>query len=153
MRAWLATALVIATPAAARADSNTHDGHVPHTVHRWSDWVPWSVVGAGAVAIGAGVVTYVEARSTMQAYDQGLATECPQGCTPADASLPGLVKLEQRAHWEADAAAGMLGAGAAVAITGVVLAYLNRDRVVYEPLRVAVVPAPSGGLVTWARSF
>ena len=115
MRAWLATALVIAMSAAASADPQQQ-----RTEYRWPDWVPWSIVGAGALSMTAGVFALTEARESQAEFDRQLVAECPEGCSPSQLSSVD-TSLETRARLENRVALGLFVAGPAVIITGAVI--------------------------------
>ena len=104
---------------------------------RWKWWLPWAVAGSSVVfgVVGGGV--YAGARSQMNQYDRDLAQLCPAGCT--EAQIPGSLKSRATsARHKSEVAIGLWTGAGAAAITGGVLAILNRPRKMEER---RVVPA------------
>jgi hypothetical protein len=105
---------------------------------RWRWWVPWIVTGSGLAVGLTGTLVYVSARSDMKAYDRDLAIECPAGCS--DDQIPkALANREQSARRKSGIGIGMWAAGGALALTGGVLAILNRPRKLEERQPVPAV--------------
>lgn len=124
------------------------------TVQRWSDWKPWAVVGAGAAVGLVGGAMHLLADRRFKAYDELLGDLCESGCE-ADA-LPSRDKLDS-ARRRQRVALGLYGVSAALLISGRVLLYLNRERLVsQEPssMIISVVPTlspDSVGVMAWMR--
>ncbi|HEX3763917.1 MAG TPA: hypothetical protein VHW23_34715 [Kofleriaceae bacterium] len=96
---------------------------------RWSWWVPWSVEGGAAALALVATGVYVSASNQMASYDQALQQRCPMGCS--DATIPSALKSQaSRARRNSGVAIGMWVGAGAVAITGGVMAVMNR------PIRV-----------------
>jgi tetratricopeptide (TPR) repeat protein len=89
---------------------------------RWRWWVPWSVE-AGSVALAiAATGLYLSARSQRDRADQALGLRCPNGCmVPTD-----LQAQYDSARRNSGVAIGMWVGAGALAITGGVMAVLNR---------------------------
>jgi len=103
---------------------------------RWSWWVPWSVEGGAAALALVAAGFYVSASNEMKRYDDGLRRTCPLGCSDAD--LAGFQSQYNHARRNSGVAVGMWVGAGAVAITGGVMAVMNR------PIKVegrAVAPA------------
>lgn len=128
---------------------------------KWSRaWIPYGVIGAGALIGLAGGGLELSARSSFRDYDAAVATCNEQnpivngGC---DKSTPGLLGMRDSGNAKRAAGFVMYGlAGGAIAVGGV-LAYLNRrhayqisvedlaeERVSVTPI---VVPGMAGALV------
>ena len=99
--------------------------------HRWATWLPWTVIGAGVVVTGGGVLVQRLATNTRDDYLATLANDCQNSCPEGYAQ-----DRKDRAVLENRIAIGMIGAGAAALVTGGVLLYLNRGRVVYPEAMV-----------------
>jgi hypothetical protein len=88
----------------------------------------------------------------MDGYKRQVQIQC--GSTPC---MPGVVdpKQRDRAKTQDAIAVSVISVGAAAAIAGGVMLYLNRGRTVYEQpvTRVGVVPAEGGAAVTLGGSF
>jgi len=116
-------------------------------VHRYPTWMPWTVFGGGLVVAGFGGLIQYEASQSMASYDRQVTTNCAgTGCTPAQAAaFQGDRDAAQRDN---KIAIGVIGVGAAGAILGGVLLYMNRGRTVYEEQQtpaIALVPLREGG--------
>ena len=121
-------------------------------VRRWKrSWVPWSVVGAGAILLAG--ASYLD-RSSTQAFDQhdaDLQTICGTiGCAAGEIpdSLNQQLSDARRRQWGARAT--YVAAVGALA-TGVILVMINRERVITigespSPNAISFAPmlAPSG---------
>jgi hypothetical protein len=101
-------------------------GAVGKVTHRWGTWMPWTVVGAGVVVIGAGALVQAIAVSDHDRYYDRVARECSAGCDAGFAS-----DLKDRAILENRAAIATMAVGGAALAVGGVLVYLNRARFVY----------------------
>lgn len=116
--------------------------------HRWATWKPWVVFGGGLALVGVGGLIELQARANMDAYRREVQLRC--GETPCP---PGVVSEDQKntAELQDVMAVSIMAIGAATAITGGVMLYLNRGRTVYEQptTRIGVLPLEGGGLVTF----
>jgi tetratricopeptide (TPR) repeat protein len=92
---------------------------------RWSPWKPWAVAGTGVALSAAGLGFALQARATLRSYDNAVAVLC--GERPC-ATLPALVSdAYDRGRTQNAIGVGLLAAGGAGMITGVVLVLLNRE--------------------------
>jgi hypothetical protein len=123
------------------------------TVRRWRARTPWLVVGGGAVLAGAGALVQRAAIGQRDDYNASLANcnpdpdptiPCPPGFAQGDKDL---ALLENRI------AIGMLTVGGAAIVTGAVLVYLNRGRLVYEKPFPTVTVRPNGATVDVTARF
>ena len=118
---------------------------------RWPNAMPWSVLAAGIVVAGVGGIMHWQASESIKSYDNGVSACGAQsptgGCVP-DATLAGKKSTGESLQGAAFAAYGV---GAALVVTGGVLAYLNRARpyhVERDKLSLLPVLAPTGaGLI------
>ena len=127
------------------------------TIRRFAPRTPWVVVGAGATLTLAYLPLRLAADAAFDDYDAGVSASCPQGCRSAD--LPAPVRdTRRRAELESGLAVGLLTAGVAVAVTGLVLVVLNQPRVVPDDvpppaprltLAPALAPRHAGLELTW----
>ena len=116
-------------------------------VRRWSTWVPWSVLGAGAVVGLIGIPFMVDGRAQMDRFDSDLARLCPTGCTQSQ--IPSTVFSSRvTSNTENIAAISLFAAGGALITTGVVLIAMNAPRPEQEPapVQVAIVPVFAPGV-------
>ncbi|MFT3692859.1 MAG: hypothetical protein QM831_06945 [Kofleriaceae bacterium] len=135
-------------------------GKAAKVVHRYPTWMPWTVFGGGLVVAGFGVLMQVDASSRMDAYDRSVSTNCAgTGCAADDPRIDKSQKDTAKA--ENIAAISVMSVGAAAAVIGGVLLYMNRGRTVYEEQSVQAGPqvgfAPlhdnSGGMLTFSSAW
>lgn len=112
------------------------------TRSRWASWKPWAVAGGGVALAGLGGLVQLRAQSDLDRYHDEIDRLCGgTGC--AQGEIPGPVDdLASRALVENRVALAMIGTGAAVAVTGVVLVVMNRPRT------FVAEATPSAGAVT-----
>jgi tetratricopeptide (TPR) repeat protein len=92
---------------------------------RWRWWVPWSFEVGGAVLALAATGVYLHASTEMKSHDQALALLCPTGCM--DDEIPSNLKAQEAsARRTSGVAIGMWVGAGTLAITGGVMAVLNR---------------------------
>jgi tetratricopeptide (TPR) repeat protein len=129
---------------------------------RWAIWKPWAVIAAGgAVAAAGGVLNALSSRSFNDFDTRFSSLPCaampPHACTRAETPSD-LTSLLNRATREQQVAIAGYVVGGGLIVTGAVLLYMNRARLLEQPEtsspvgRVAVVPTVSadalGVLVT-----
>ena len=120
-------------------------------VHRWPAWVPWAVLGGGVLVGGLGALVDWKAANDLDLYNQDLLRRCgTTPCSPTDVES----SLRHSAINENRAGIALIVLGAAGAVTGGVLLYVNRGRTTY-PTESAldVSPQRGGAVVSWQRSF
>lgn len=106
-------------------------GKAAKVVHRYSTWMPWTVFGGGLVLAGFGGLIQYEASQSMSSYDRQVSTNCAGvGCTPTQ--VEAFANDKHNAERDNKIAIGVMSVGAAGAIVGGVLLYMNRGRTVYE---------------------
>ena len=87
---------------------------------KWAVWIPWAVLGAGAVVGGVGGAMHYNANESFKEFDAGI--DACGGCVPP-ADVAG--KLSTGNTLQA-AAIGSYAVGGAAVVAGAVLVYLNR---------------------------
>lgn len=96
---------------------------------RWPAWVPWSVLGAGAVLGATGGGLRLLSRRTFASYDRQLDSLCGDGCTLEEQKRhDGTL---QRAKLEQNVSTVLLGMAGAALFTGTAMMIFNRP----EPYR------------------
>ena len=123
-------------------------------VHRWPTWQPWAVLGSGLVVASVGAVFEVNALRAMSDYDQMVRQQCMTGCAPGTLDHTSRTRAERQSQ----IGVAVISIGAAAAIVGGVMLYLNRGRTVLverseQRAQVHVTPTPGGGLLFVARPF
>ncbi len=92
---------------------------------RWQGWLPWTIAGAGALTTVAGVVLRTTATSDIDNYETALAELCRDGCQVSEQSE--LAQQRSDAQRNNTIGISLIGVGAAVIVTGVTMAFLNRQ--------------------------
>jgi hypothetical protein len=126
---------------------------------RWTTWKPWAIVGGGVVVAGLGVLLNRQAFSDMDQLESAVTTSCPSGCTDEEYATFGHKAAEDRALSENRIAIGMIAAGGAIVVGGVIAVILNRPRPYISEQReraptTAIVPtigADGGGVAVLGR--
>ena len=116
--------------------------------YRYRRWIPWTTVGVGLAVGLAGAGTYFLGKNQMDQFEADYATQCVNGCEPGltDPSHRPLASERDSAELKGKIGLGMMGAGGAIAITGIILAISNRAERVLPNVEVA----PKGGGMTAA---
>jgi hypothetical protein len=107
-------------------------------------WVPWTMAGMGLAVGLAGAGTYFLGKSQLDQFNGDYAIQCAAGCEPGltDPSHRPLKDEEDGAELKGKIGIGMMAAGGAVMVAGVVLAIMNRPHRVLPHVEVA--PTPGG---------
>ena len=116
-------------------------------------WIPWTMAGIGLAVGVAGAGTLVLGNNQINQFEADYATQCAAGCEPgltAPSHRP-LLNEEQSGQLKQKIGVAMMGVGGAVAVTGLVLAILNRPSRVLPNLEVA--PHPGGVTAAYSWSF
>ncbi len=109
-------------------------------------WIPWTMTGIGlAVGLG-GVGTWFVGGNQMDQFEADFSTQCQNGCekgltAPEHRSL---AAQEKSARLKGQVGIAMMGVGGAVAVTGIVLAIMNRPTRTLPNIEVA--PQAGGGI-------
>jgi hypothetical protein len=109
-------------------------------------WIPWTMAAVGAAIGIAGAGALIVGNSGINQFEADYATQCAAGCEPGLTAPEHRPLAEEKSSAELKQKLGvaMIGAGGAVAITGLVLAILNRPTRVLPNVEVA----PHAGGVT-----
>jgi hypothetical protein len=110
-------------------------------------WIPWSTLVLG-VAVGVGGVgTWFLGKNQMTQFNNDYAAQCANGCEPGltDPAHRALSDERDAAELKGKIGIAMGAAGGAVAITGIVLAILNRPTRVLPNVEVGPNPGLAGG--------
>jgi hypothetical protein len=116
-------------------------------------WIPWTMAGIGLGVGLAGAGTLVLGNNGISQFEADFATQCAKGCEPGltDPSHRSLASERDSAELKQKIGIAMIGVGGAVAVTGVVLAILNRPT--RELPNVEVTPKAGGGVAAVGWSF
>lgn len=130
-------------------------------VHRWPTWVPWVVFGGGFAVAGVGLALELGAISTMNDYDEDVATNCSVNACPNEtfpqSRFDELEKRRQSAELRSKIGVSIMTVGGAAIVTGAVMLYLNRGRTVVptelERAQPGVTVMPGGAAFTLSGRF
>lgn len=129
---------------------------------RWKTWKPWAIVGGGVGLAGLGLLLNVQANRDMDQLETAINTSCDaDGCTAEEYRNLGFESAESRALTENRIAIGMIAAGGAVVIVGVIAvisnqpkAYLRETKERMQPsAQIAPMLGAGGGGVMVRGSF
>jgi hypothetical protein len=116
-------------------------------------WIPWTVAGAGAAIGLGGLGLWFAGQSAMDRFDARAGMLCqPDGCSKGldqNETERDLKRQRDNAKLEGSIGIGMMVAGGAIAIGGVVWAVINRPNRVLPSLEVA----PTTGGVRASAAF
>lgn len=116
-------------------------------------WIPWTMTGVGlAVGLG-GVGTWLLGKNQMDDFEAEFSRQCQNGCEPGLTAPEHRSLAAQRdgAELKGQIGIAMIAVGGAAAVTGVVLAILNRPTRVLPDVEVA--PKAGGGIATVGWRF
>lgn len=116
-------------------------------------WIPWTLIGAG-VAVGVGGAgTWLLGKNQNDQFNSDYAVTCANGCEPGltDPAHAGLRNERDQAKLKGQIGIGMAGLGGALAVTGVVIAILNRPQKILPNVEVA--PTSGGGIAGIGWNF
>lgn len=158
----LATSPAAAPDALSGTSPRAKHASGPRLKYRWPRWIPWVILGAGVVLAGVGTPLIFLSRGDYVKYDNRWSAWCqdPLGC-PTSERPTSLSDLEQRAKAERLSGFTLLSLGGTLVITGLVLALLNKPRIItskqaqaIEPPRFVLTAAPLPGgaaVMTYVR--
>jgi len=124
---------------------------------RWAPWKPWAVVLGGAAAAGLGGLIYLDGQRKDDRFDEEITRACSDidGC--AKDEVPGPVRdLERDGRRNKGVGVGVMIAGGAVVVAGVVGVLLNQpraERLTAPGSSISVGIAPTGTVVRVSFSF
>jgi hypothetical protein len=118
------------------------------TVRKWAAWKPWVVVGAGAVFLGGAAYFDLQSSRAFDDFDEDFTDRCPTGCP--DTQVPDVTRRLDSAATQQKIARTTYAIGGAVLATGVILLYVNRERIVRskgesDTNAVSLIPSVSSG--------
>lgn len=117
---------------------------------RFRRWVPWVVVAASAAAGATGLGLDRRAQSSYDRYDDLIAQHCDPMCPEAEAER--YAAFYDQGHNLETGAVVSYSLGGALLVTGVVMAIINRPRVVRveaPTIQPTASPAGAGATATW----
>lgn len=114
-------------------------------------WIPWTLTGLGlAVGLG-GVGTWFLGKNQMDDFEAEFSSQCQNGCEPGLTAPEHRSLAAQRDSAELKGQIGivMMGVGGAAAVTGIVLAIMNRPTRTLPNIEVAPTAGGSVAKVGW----
>lgn len=117
------------------------------TERRWASWKPWVVVGAsGAIALTGGLVAR-SSRAMFDQYDTEFARLCSEGCSATSDPASG---YKTRAEFRQNLGWGIVTAGGATLVAGLVLVVLNQPRLVGASVTPTIGTEHAGAMLSIA---
>jgi len=116
-------------------------------------WIPWTMTAVGLLVGLGGAGTWYLGRNEFDQFQTDYNTQCQTGCEPnlTDPSHRALADERDSAALKGQAGIGMMAVGGVVAITGIVLAIMNRPERVLPNVEVA--PHGDGAMTTVGWHF
>ena len=109
-------------------------------------WIPWTMMGMGLAVAAGGAGTWFLGKNQMDDFEAEYTAQCQNGCEPGLTAPEhrSLAALHDGAVLKGQIGIAMMGVGGAVAVTGIVLAIMNRPTRVLPNVEVA--PKAGGGV-------
>jgi hypothetical protein len=116
--------------------------------YRYRRWVPYTITAIGVAVGGGGLALYFNGRSGMDKLAADFTTNCPSGCNLSD--KPFLKDELDSAKLKGNIGVGMMAAGGAVAVTGIILTILNKAERVLPSVEAQPMPGGAAASVGWS---
>ena len=117
--------------------------------YRYPRWMPYTVAAAGLAIAGGGVAFYFAGRSQMDQFNSDFTTNCPAGCKMDFSDKPFLRDEKDSAELKGNIGVGMMAAGGAVAVTGIILTIANKAQRVMPSVEAQPTPGGATASVGW----
>jgi len=118
--------------------------------YRYRRWVPFTVAATGVAFAAGGLAVYLAGRSQMDQFTADFTTNCPAGCKMDLSDKPFLRDEKDSADLKGKIGIGMMTAGGAVAITGIILTIANKAQRVLPSVEAAPTPGGATASVGWS---
>lgn len=118
--------------------------------YRYRRWVPYTVTAVGVAVAGGGLAFYLAGRSGMDKFAADFTTNCPTGCKMDFSDKPFLKDERDSAQLKGNIGMGMIAAGGAVAITGIILTIANKAERVLPSVEAQPLPGGAAASVGWS---
>ncbi len=117
--------------------------------YRYRRWVPYTVTAVGVAVAGGGLAFYLAGRSGMDKFAADFTTNCPAGCNMSFSDKPFLKDERDSALLKGKIGVGMMAAGGAVAVTGLILTIVNKAERVLPSVEAQPMPGGAAASVGW----
>ncbi len=117
--------------------------------YRYPRWMPYTVAAAGLAIAGGGVAFYFAGRSQMDQFNSDFTASCPAGCKMDFSDKPFLRDEKDSAELKGNIGVGMMAAGGAVAVTGIILTIANKAQRVMPSVEAQPTPGGATASVGW----
>ncbi len=118
------------------------------TERRWARWKPWIVVGASGVLGLAGAFVVTTSQDLFGRYDAEFQLVCPDGCEATSPEAESVEGIKHDAESRQRLGYGIVAAGGATLVAGLVLVVLNQPRLVGATVTPTASSEHAGVLVS-----
>jgi hypothetical protein len=118
--------------------------------YRYRRWVPYTVTAVGVAVAGGGLGMYFWGRSQMDKFSADFLNNCPSGCKQDFSDKPFLKDERDSAQLKGNIGVGMMAAGGAVAVTGIILTIANKAERVLPSVEAQPMPGGASASVGWS---
>jgi hypothetical protein len=118
--------------------------------YRYRRWVPYTVTAVGVAVAGGGLATWLAGRSQMDQFTADFTTNCPAGCQMDLSDKPFLRDERDSAQLKGDIGVGMMAAGGAIAVTGILLTNANKAQRVLPSVEAAPTQGGATARIGWS---
>lgn len=118
--------------------------------YRYRRWVPYTVTAVGVAVAGGGLAMWLAGRSQMDQFTADFTTNCPAGCQMDFSDKPFLRDERDSAQLKGNIGVGMMAAGSAVAVTGIILTIANKAQRVLPSVEAAPTQGGATARIGWS---
>jgi hypothetical protein len=112
-------------------------------------WLPYTIAATGVAIAAGGLAVYLAGRSGMDQLAADFTTNCPAGCKMDFSDKPFLRDEMDSAQLKGRIGIGMMAAGGAVAVTGIILTIANKAHRVLPSVEAAPTAGGAAASVGW----
>jgi hypothetical protein len=118
--------------------------------YRYRRWLPYTVTAVGVAVAGGGLAMWLAGRSQLDQFTADFTTNCPAGCQMDFSDKPFLRDERDSAELKGNIGVGMMAAGGAVAVTGIILTIANKAQRVLPSVEAGPTHGGATARVGWS---
>jgi hypothetical protein len=118
--------------------------------YRYRRWVPYTITAVGVAVAGGGLGMYLLGKNGMDKFTTDFTRNCPTGCLQNYSDKPFLKDELDSAQLKGKIGVGMMAAGGAVAVTGLILTIANKAERVLPSVEAQPLPGGASASVGWS---